>query len=219
MTTVPFHPTCARRWSTLSSSVSWAKTCGKKIIRLNLGYACDDLARIAIQVITALRALHEIGYSHCDIKPNNLASSRAGTADAGTIYILDLGSARSWRAWRPWHINDPAGPNHRFVAACAHRGYGTGGRKGDLEALAYTLAWLATGVLPWDVVQYWTCAVQARDEMARMKETVSPECLFLGLHPVFSRFYEEVRRTARNQKPRYAYILAMFESALGEMTA
>lgn len=51
---------------------------------------------ISIQMVNALRALHQIGYLHRDIKPANTTIGRPEDGETRVIYLLDFGMARRY---------------------------------------------------------------------------------------------------------------------------
>ena len=60
--------------------------------RFSLGTAIG----VSIQLLDALRALHNIGYLHRDIKPANMTCGRAEDNELRLIYVLDFGMARKY---------------------------------------------------------------------------------------------------------------------------
>jgi serine/threonine protein kinase len=51
---------------------------------------------LSIQMVNALRALHQIGYLHRDIKPANTTIGRPEDNETGNVYLLDFGMARKF---------------------------------------------------------------------------------------------------------------------------
>ncbi|KRY02324.1 putative serine/threonine-protein kinase, partial [Trichinella spiralis] len=54
-----------------------------------------DALKISIQCIEVIREVHEAGFIHRDVKPENFAVEFTGSADK--IYLLDFGIARQYR--------------------------------------------------------------------------------------------------------------------------
>jgi serine/threonine-protein kinase len=60
-------------------------------VRLPSSSNVDDLIRIIdtfIQAAQGLRAMHQMGYAHCDIKPNNILRN-----DSGKVKVIDFGQS------------------------------------------------------------------------------------------------------------------------------
>lgn len=50
----------------------------------------------SIQMLEALRDLHNIGFLHRDVKPANYTIGRAETSELRRIFLLDFGLARKY---------------------------------------------------------------------------------------------------------------------------
>ena len=102
-------------------------------------------------VKSSARQLHERGYVHRDIKPDNfLVHNPDGT---GHLVLIDLGISKKWQDDEGRHL--PMSKGNDFFGTCryasinAHQGLEQS-RRDDMESLAYTLAFLLTGKLPWE---------------------------------------------------------------------
>ena len=53
-----------------------------------------------------LRDLHNTGFLHCDLKPDNIliGSSNLNNDESGKIYLIDFGVTKSWRQPQGNHI-------------------------------------------------------------------------------------------------------------------
>lgn len=108
---------------------------------------------LAEQMIDRVQYMHEHNFVHRDLKPDNFAIGRPGSADSRTLFILDFGLAKRWRNYltkekRPF-IKRYAGlvGTMFFAARSAHEGWEQG-RKDDLESLGYIFLYLLNR-LPW----------------------------------------------------------------------
>lgn len=109
--------------------------------------------RVGIQMVQALRDVHEIGYLHRDVKPSNMC---AGLGDhRRIIYLVDFGMTRQFRMGdgslrRNRHYAAFRG-TMRYVSVGVHmREEQT--PKDDLISLYYSLVELGEGVLPWRTI-------------------------------------------------------------------
>lgn len=178
------------------------------------GSLCGDmLLCVAAQLIARLEHLHDAGYLHRDIKPDNIAVGRE--ADEGLVFLLDLGSAT------PLTTNScNAGGRreralYRIYASMAEHEGQTLGRKDDLESMAYALASLGTGLLPW-AGETAICPVQLTRRLAMAKRDVEMRTLFRGMPRAFGRFLREVDELKTDERPDYLRMQNIFVDALDQ---
>jgi len=117
---------------------------------------CESyVASVAMEAIAVLKALHEKGYVHGDVKPENLLLGPPGTPRERRLYLVDLGLAVRWQDSHGLHVRydqalDDFRGTVRYASVHAHLGR-TASRRDDLESLAYSLLFLLKGRLPWQV--------------------------------------------------------------------
>mmetsp|Transcript_63400 Transcript_63400/g.196421 ORF Transcript_63400/g.196421 Transcript_63400/m.196421 type:complete len:225 (+) Transcript_63400:50-724(+) len=105
------------------------------------------VAEVGVQVLRRLRALHELGLAHGDVKPKNLM---LGLNDPSLIHLVDFGLSRPYRIGTLHVTSQETGRavgTTRFCSIPAHSGERS--PRSDLETLAYVLIYIATGGLPW----------------------------------------------------------------------
>ena len=110
------------------------------------------VARIGMDLVRCLRALHAAKYVHNDLKPQNMLFGAPGTAREDHVHLIDFGMVT-----RPGDERDTApceeeleygGGTPLFASLAEHEGRPTAA-KDDLESLWYCLAFLVHGTLPW----------------------------------------------------------------------
>jgi len=124
------------------------------------------LARLGRDMLRRIETVHASGIVHCDLKPANFllpaGALGMGGADARSLgrtplraYLIDFGFARSHgggpsptEALRPPPLRRGIVGSARFSSIRNHQLHPLAPRD-DIEALAYTLAYLGTGTLPW----------------------------------------------------------------------
>jgi len=98
------------------------------------GLSLGDILLVFRMVATGLNAMHEAGYVHCDIKPNNILIS-----SQGTLKIIDLGQSCKLGAIKSRIQGTPdyIAPEQVFRKHISHRT--------DIFNLGATMYWALTG--------------------------------------------------------------------------
>jgi len=167
--------------------------------------------KLGVAMIRAVQSVHELGYVHRDIKPDNFLLGRDAKLDR--VYLIDFGIAKL-------HLRKdgtPFPPNkaiHCFGHPCyaslsALRGNDSG-RCDDMWSLFYVLVEMAKGKLPWDELEEEEAIAKAKEE--RMK----PE-LVEGLPVEFLRFMEHLNSLTYWDRPDYDYLVQLFQSRIAEI--
>lgn len=168
------------------------------------------VACVAIEALFILQSLHEKGFVHGDVKPENFLLGPPNGARSKKLYLVDMGLATKFRE-KGSHVKYDQRPDDfrgtiRYASVHAHLGR-TMSRRDDLESLAYTLLFLLKGRLPWQGYQgenkgYWVC---------KRKMGMSPEQLCRLCHPIFCEFTAAALALRFDEQPEYAKLIAMFE--------
>jgi len=106
---------------------------------------------ISIQILESLEFIHSKGYTHNDIKAQNILLGFG--QDKETIYLVDLGIACKYKDGMGFHKSSE--PDERkahegtleYVSRDTHTGVHS--RRSDLESLGYNMVHWITGYLPW----------------------------------------------------------------------
>ena len=153
--------------------------------------------------VSRLEHLHSRNYIHRDIKPQNVL---VGTGDSKhTAFIIDFGVAKEYRdfttrAHIPFRDNCPLVGTPAFASINVHLGV-EGGRRDDIESLAYMLIYFLRGSLSWLSDTHISKAT-----ILKRKQEVSAECLCCGLPYEFATILLYARTLDFSQKPDYDYI-------------
>ena len=108
--------------------------------------------RVATMVLQALRFVHTLGYTHNDVKAQNLLVGLEKESRE-TVHLVDFGLACRYRDTFGFHGAEE--PDERkahdgtleYTSRDAHTGAHS--RRGDLETLGYNMVHWAAGTLPW----------------------------------------------------------------------
>lgn len=127
---------------------------------------------------------------------------------ASLIYIIDFGLSKQFRS-PDTHLHIPyrrglgLTGTPLFASNNSHAGCELG-RRDDLESLAYILAYLARGSLPWE-------GLADPALVAQRKLDCSAEELCSGLPNEFAAFLSYARSLPFEDKPEYAYLSGLFD--------
>lgn len=176
----------------------------------------EMVACIAVEAIAILERLHQKGFVHGDVKPENFLLGAPGTSNEKKLWLVDLGLATRWRDLLcGTHVEYDQRPDVfrgtvRYASVHAHLGR-TASRRDDLESLAYTLLFLLRGRLPWQGYQgdnkgFLVC---------KKKMATSPDVLCRYSPPPFRRFTEAVINLKFDDDPKYSSYMALFEPLCG----
>eukprot|EP00891_Asterochloris_glomerata_P000435 jgi/Astpho2/435/fgenesh1_pm.00011_%23_15_t len=176
----------------------------------------EMVACIAVEALSILHKLHEKGYVHGDVKPENFLMGQPETPNTKKLYLVDLGLATRWKdAVCSTHVEYDQRPDVfrgtvRYASVHAHLGR-TASRRDDLESLAYTLLFLLKGRLPWQGYQgdnkgFLVC---------KKKMATSAELLCRYTPAAFRQFAEAVVNLRFDEDPKYSAYLGLFEPLCG----
>lgn len=182
--------------------------------RSTRGLFWDTVAVIGNKCVRLLRKLHEKGYVHGDVKPENFlcAYSESNSMDpAKGLYMVDLGLASRWRDHsKPGgHIAYGQRVDHfsgtvRYASVNAHLGRWLS-RRDDLESLGYMLLYLFHGSLPWQGYSGEDKNMQVCETKGRL--TVEGMCR--GAPELLQYFLAYVRQMKFEETPDYDYLLLL----------
>ncbi|GAB0137785.1 hypothetical protein EsDP_00006038 [Epichloe bromicola] len=162
-------------------------------------FSLKTVLLIAEQAIHRIKHIHDKGYLHCDIKPDNFL---LGVGNNGNIlYTIDFGLARNMDAAEGHGMRDdrPFGGTARYASLNNHKGLG------------YVLLYFARGSLPWQGLKASTD--KERTELIKQKKmgtTIDDMCK--GLPDEFATYMLYTRSLQHANKPNYAFLLRLFNN-------
>lgn len=128
----------------------------KSMLRRNLlkfkRFSIKTAVQIGLQTLDRLEALHNLGYLHLDLKPDNilLGSSNMHKIESSTLYLIDYGISKKYLDEFGDHIPEsnrvPFQGNIIFASKNAFM-HKEQSRRDDLISLLYFLSFLFSGQL------------------------------------------------------------------------
>lgn len=121
-----------------------------KILKAKGEYAFSrsQLMKIGLELVPALKVMHECHIVHRDIKPANIVMRLSRSRNIFQLRFIDYGLAQPWTPEREPARQRRGAGTPRFCGWRQHFGY-AGSPARDIEALIYTLIYLSGKKLPW----------------------------------------------------------------------
>lgn len=169
---------------------------------------------IAVNAIKALQEIHELGFVHRDIKPQNMCVGLQ--TYKSKVFFIDFGLAKKYRDKRgkhiPYRTDKSLTGTPRFTSIGCHKGYEMS-RRDDMEGLLYVLIWLIKGRLPWQG-QTGSTKKKKHKKIMQVKEQVAVHDLCKGLSPVFAKMLLHIKSLSFEERPSYEIYITWLEDTI-----
>ncbi|RNF06184.1 casein kinase I [Trypanosoma rangeli] len=174
-------------------------------------FSVKTVCMLADQMLQRIQFLHEKGFVHQDMKPENFVF---GNGKKGhVLHLIDFGLSKVYwnrrtQAHIPFCEGKPLTGTARYCSTWTHRGFEQS-RRDDLEAIGFILVYFLVGSLPWQ-------GLQTRDPRLKIlrigeKKIDTPlEKLCHGLPPELLRYCTYCRGLMFTDAPDYAHLRDLF---------
>jgi len=176
-------------------------------------FSMTTVCRLGCEMIKALRAVHEMGVLHRDVKPSNfvLGGKYKDPSNANRLYIIDFGLSRKYLSVdgeiKPPRANAGFRGTARYASVNSHQCKELSPRD-DLWSIFYVMVEFATGSLPWR-------NQRDRDKVGEMKaEYMKGNKLTENLPPEFEQFHNYLLSLDYFSKPDYERVIRLFNGLL-----
>ncbi|CAG9317754.1 unnamed protein product [Blepharisma stoltei] len=175
-----------------------------KFSKCNKIFSLKTTLLISEQMLDRIKSLHDHGYIHRDIKPQQFVTPYCDKENL--IYLIDYGLSKKYINKLGFHIpyteNCPFAGTYYYASINCHTGIQQG-RRDDLESMLYSIAFLLRGDLPWipNSKQKFSAA---RIHVIKLK--TSPLKLMKDAPYDFSELLCYVKSLQYDTRPDYDYI-------------
>ena len=172
-------------------------------------FSHSTVLRVGVQIITAIRSIHNSGFLHRDVKPSNFAIG-ATPGTSRTCFMLDFGLSRQYTTLtgevrQPRTVAGFRG-TVRYASLNAHLAHDLG-RHDDLWSVFYMLVELAVGQLPWR-------RIRDKEEAGEVKAQYDHRKLIKTMPYEFLNFLSHLKDLTYFQKPDYAMLIKLFQCSM-----
>ena len=177
----------------------------------NKNFSLKTVLMIGIQVLNRIEKLHNRGFIHRDIKPDNFLIG-VTKKKRGRIFIIDFGLSKKYVTKKNKHIpyndNKKFTGSYRYSSIRNHKGIEQS-RRDDLESVGYMLIYFLTKKLPWQGLGGST-KQEKRKKIYNVKKNISLKSLCKNIPEEFLLYMKHCRLLKFTDKPNYRFLKELF---------
>jgi len=162
--------------------------------------------KLAMQMLKALEAIHELGYIHRDVKPSNFAMGLSGVKRHAT-FLIDFGLARRYVLTsgevRPPRDSTGFRGTARYASINSHLSKDLG-RRDDIWSIFYMLIEFVQGQLPWR-------KLKDKDQIGEMKIKYNTPDIVKDMPPHFLSLMKHIKTLNYADRPDYNYMQSLLD--------
>lgn len=175
----------------------------------NKKFGLKTVLMIALQILNRIETLHENGFIHRDIKPDNFLIGIG--SNKNRMYMIDFGLSKEFLIDGK-HIPIKSGKtftgSFRYSSLRNHKGFEQS-RRDDLESIGYMLIYFLRGNLPWQGLKGSTKSKRA-NAIFDVKKNIKLTDLCKDLPKEFMKYVKYCRELKYDEKPDYNYLRSLF---------
>tara|TARA_B110000971_G_scaffold133699_1_gene136801 strand:- start:3876 stop:4787 length:912 start_codon:yes stop_codon:yes gene_type:complete len=174
-------------------------------------FSLKTVLMISIQILNRIEKLHNRGFIHRDIKPDNFLIG-VNDKKKGRVFIIDFGLSKKYitktKTHIPYNDNKHFTGSYRYCSIRNHKGIEQS-RRDDLESIGYMLIYFLTKKLPWQGLGGSNKNTKKK-KIFGVKKNISLEQLCKGIPKEFLLYMKHCRLLKFTDKPNYKLLKKLF---------
>ncbi len=175
----------------------------------NKKFELGTVLKIGYDMINLIEKIHNCGFIHRDIKPNNFMF---GVGDKSKeLYILDFGLSKRFyknKQHIEYKTNKSLVGTARYTSINIHLGIEPS-RRDDIESIGYMLVYFLKGELPWQGLKKQK-GVDHLELISEVKLSTSIKNLCENIPVEFFEYLNYIRKVSFEERPDYKYLKELF---------
>ena len=180
-------------------------------------FTLNTVLLLGIQMVTLLERLHNAGYIHRDIKPQNFLVGYGKRCNK--LYVTDFGLSKCYMSkdgdHMPYNTKRSVIGTIRYASTNMHMRIEPC-RRDDLESVGYVLIYFLKGSLPWQGLKK-KHGDDASELIGNVKLCTSLDKLCEGLHGNFKKYIKICRNLKFEEDPDYDLLRSCFYEIADEL--
>ena len=170
---------------------------------------------LAEQLLTQLEVLHDFGYLHADLKPDNCLMGLAGKTEV--VHLIDFSLSRKYaqngihkKAKQAEFFGNPYWASVKVLSGLSPS------RQDEIESLCTVFLFLLTKCLPWQHLRHPKFTIK-RAQLLNYRKTLPLDKTFHGLPSVFPEIVAYARSLQHEDRPDYGWIRGKLKDLAGRL--